>query len=69
MLKLFCKRFEGGKLVQIENLEQIRQAIEVEQKNLYIDIRGKMTTFSGFVLKELNKLYKKSKRDPKSLIY
>ena len=68
MLKLFCKRFEGGKLVQIENLEQIRQAIEVEQKNLYIDIRGKMTTFSGFVLKELNKLYKKSKRDPKWLV-
>lgn len=68
MLKLFCKRFEGGKLVQIENLEQIRQAIEVEQKNLYIDIRGKMATFSGFVLKELNKLYKKSKRDPKWLV-
>ena len=55
-------------MVQIENLEQIRQAIEVEQKNLYIDIRGKMATFSGFVLKELNKLYKKSKRDPKSLV-
>jgi len=55
-------------LVQIENLEQIRQAIEVEQKNLYIDIRGKMATFSGFVLKELNKLYKKSKRDPKWLV-
>lgn len=55
-------------MVQIENLEQIRQAIEVEQKNLYIDIRGKMTTFSGFVLKELNKLYKKSKRDPKWLV-
>lgn len=55
-------------MVQIENLEQIRQAIEVEQKNLYIDIRGKMATFSGFVLKELNKLYKKSKRDPKWLV-
>ena len=27
-----------------------------------------MTTFSGFVLKELNKLYKKSKRDPKWLV-
>lgn len=55
-------------MVQIENLEQIRQAIEVEQKNLYIDIRGKSTTFSGFVLKELSKLYKKSKRDPKWLV-
>ncbi len=62
------REIEGRKLVQIENLEQIRQAIEVEQKNLYIDIRGKSTTFSGFVLKLLTKLYKKSKRDPKWLV-
>ncbi len=53
---------------QIENLEQIRQAIEVEQKNQYIDIKGRQTTFSGFILKELSKLYKKSKKNPKWLI-
>lgn len=54
--------------MEIENLEQIRQAIEVEQKNLYIDIKGRQTTFSGFILKELAKLYKKSKRSPKWLV-
>ncbi len=48
----------------IENLEQIRQAIEVEQKNRYIDVRGKQTTFSGFILKELSRLYKENKKDP-----
>lgn len=54
--------------MEIENLEQIHQAIEVEQKNLYIDIKGRQTSFSGFILKELVKLYKKSKRDPKWLV-
>ena len=46
----------------IENIEQIRQAIEVEQKNQYIDIRGRHDTFSGFILKQLHNLYKKSKK-------
>ncbi len=52
----------------IENIEQLKQAIEIEQKHLYIDIRGKTDTFSGFILRELHKLYKKSKRNPKWVI-
>lgn len=52
----------------IDNIEQIRQAIEIEQKHLYIDIRGKGDTFSGFILKQLHNLYRKSKRNPKWLL-
>ena len=52
----------------IEQIKQLRQAIEVEQKNLYIDIRGKEDTFSGFILKQLHKLYKKSKKNPKWIL-
>ena len=52
----------------IENIDQIRQAIEVEQKNQYIDIRGKSDSFSGFILKQLHKLYKVSKKNPKWII-
>ena len=52
----------------IDNIEQIRQAIEIEQKHLYIDIRGKGDTFSGFILKQLHSLYRKSKRNPKWVV-
>ena len=52
----------------IENIEQIRQAIEIEQKHSYIDIRGRSDSFSGFILKQLHTLYKKSKRNPKWLL-
>ena len=52
----------------IDNIKQIRQAIEVEQKYLYIDIRGKEKTFSEFILKQLELLYKKSNRNPQWLI-
>ena len=45
--------------MMINNLEQIKQAIEVEQKNLYIDIKGRHDSFSGFILKQLHKLYSK----------
>ena len=51
--------------MMINNLEQIKQAIEVEQKNLYIDIKGRHDSFSGFILKQLHKLYSKSKKNPK----
>ena len=51
--------------MMINNIEQIRQAIEVEQKNLYIDIKGRHDSFSGFILKQLHKLYSKSKKNPK----
>ena len=52
----------------IENIQQIRQAIEVEQKNQYIDIRGRQSNFSGFILQQLHKLYKQSKKNPKWLL-
>ncbi len=52
----------------IENIQQIRQAIEVEQKNSYIDIRGRQFNFSGFILNQLHKLYKQSKKNPKWLL-
>ena len=52
----------------IENIQQIRQAIEVEQKNQYIDIRGRQSNFSGFILKQLHRLYKESKKNPKWLL-
>lgn len=52
----------------IENIQQIRQAIEVEQKNLYIDIRGRHDSFSGFILKQLHNIYKKSNKNPKWIL-
>ena len=50
------------------DIDKIRAAIEVEQKNQYIDIRGRMCSFSQFILKELTLLYKASKKNPKWLI-
>lgn len=48
-----------------ENLEQIKQAIEIERKHQYINIRGKNSTFSRFIKGELLHVYKNSKRNPK----
>ena len=42
------------------DINKLRAAIEVEQKNHYIDIRGKMCSFSQFILNELMSLYKSS---------
>ncbi len=42
------------------NIEQIKQAIEVEEKFQFINIRGKTSTFSDFLIKEMRKLYKYS---------
>lgn len=50
------------------DIKKLRAAIEVEQKNQYIDIRGRMCSFSQFILKELASLYKESKKNPKWLI-
>jgi len=49
----------------IENLEQLRQAIEVERKYKYIDIRGKQYSFSSFIRKLARKQYKESGKKPK----
>jgi ATP-dependent DNA helicase RecG len=45
----------------MENLEQIKKAIEVEVKYKYININGKTKTFSSFVCSELRKEIKSSK--------
>ena len=49
----------------IENLEQIKLAIEVEEKHRYIDIRGKSQCFSSFIKKEAQKQYKLSNKNPR----
>ncbi len=49
----------------MENLEQIKKAIDVEVKHRYIDIHGKKETFSTFIKKEAIKNYKSSKKSPK----
>ena len=49
----------------IENLEQLKLAIDVEVKHRYIDIRGKSQCFSSFICKEADKYYKLSKKNPK----
>ena len=52
----------------IDNIEQLRQAIEVEQKNSYINIKGKSDSFASFILKQLHIFYKKSKKNPKWIL-
>lgn len=47
------------------NLEQIRQAIEIERKHQYINIRGKNSTFAKFIKSEILGFYKKSNKNPK----
>ena len=49
----------------MENLEQIKLAIDVEIKHRYIDIHGKKQSFSSFIKKEAEKKYKSSKKNPK----
>lgn len=44
----------------IENLDQIKLAIDVEVKYKYIDIRGKAQCFSAFIKNEARKIYKTS---------
>ncbi len=48
----------------LENLEQIKQAIEIERKHQYINIRGKNSTFARFMKSEIQKLYN-TKKSPK----
>lgn len=49
----------------LENLEQIKQAIEIERKHQYINIRGKNKTFSKFIKGEIFTAYKNSKKNPR----
>lgn len=49
------------------DIEQIKRAIIVEEKYKYIDIMGREASFSGFMLKQLRKIYKLSSQNPKWL--
>lgn len=49
----------------MENLEQLKVAIDVEIKHRYIDIHGKKQAFSSFIKKEAQKNYKLSNKNPK----
>lgn len=49
----------------IDNIEQLKKAIEVEIKHRYIDIHGKTQAFSSFIKNEAKKYYKLSKKNPK----
>ena len=45
----------------MDNLEQIKKAIEVEVKYQYININGKTKSFSSFICSEIRKELKTSK--------
>ena len=49
----------------IDNIEQLKKAIEIEIEHKYIDIHGKTQTFSSFIKNEAKKYYKLSKKNPK----
>ena len=49
----------------IDNIDQLKKAIEIEIQYKYIDIHGKTQTFSGFIKNEAKKYYKLSKKNPK----
>ena len=49
----------------IDNLEQLKKAIEIEIEYKYIDIHGKKQCFSKFITNEAKRYYKLSKKNPK----
>ena len=49
----------------IDNIEQLKKAIEIEINHKYIDIHGKTQPFSGFIKSQAKKYYKLSKNNPK----
>ncbi len=49
----------------INNIEQLKKAIEIEIQYRYIDIHGKTQAFSSFIKNEAKKYYKLSKKNPK----
>ena len=51
--------------LQLDNLEQIRQAIEIERKYQYINLKGKSGTFAKFIISQIKKIYKLTKKDAK----
>lgn len=49
----------------IDNIEQLKKAIEIEIQYRYIDIHGKTQAFSSFIKNEAKKYYKLSKKNQK----
>lgn len=49
----------------LDNLEQLKKAIEIEIQYKYIDIHGKKQAFSSFIKSEAKRYYKLSKKSPK----
>ncbi|MBP3924141.1 ATP-dependent DNA helicase RecG [bacterium] len=49
----------------VENIEQLKKAIEVEVSYRYIDIHGRKQPFSKFIINELRREYKNSGKNPK----
>lgn len=49
----------------IDNIEQLKKAIEIEIQYRYIDIHGKTQPFSTFIKNEAKKYYKLSQKNPK----
>ena len=49
----------------IDDLAQIKKAIEIEIQYRYIDIHGKTQSFSSYIKNEAKKYYKLSKKSPK----
>lgn len=49
----------------IDNIEQLKKAIEIEIQYKFIDIHGKTQPFSKFIVNEAKKYYKLSKQNPK----
>ena len=49
----------------MENLEQVKKAVEIEVKHRYIKINGKSRTFSSFICSVLRKEIKTHPDNPK----
>lgn len=49
----------------IDNLEQLKKAIEIEIQYRYIDVHGKTQAFSSFIKEQAKKFYKLSNKNPK----
>lgn len=49
----------------IDNIEQLKKAIEIEIQYRYIDIHGKTQPFSTFIKNEAKRYYKLSQKNPK----
>ena len=49
------------------DIEHIKRAIQVEEKYKYINLSGRESNFSGFMLKQLHQIYKLSRKNSKWL--